>query len=62
VPGTIDPALLHESPEIESAMRAARFERGNQVGAWIVYRDIAGVPTNVEVDHTEAGMRWLTPR
>jgi hypothetical protein len=47
---TIDPALLHESPEIESAMRAAHFERGNRVGAWIVYRDIAGVPTQVEVD------------
>lgn len=47
---TIDPALLHESPEIESAMRAALFERGNRLGAWIVYRDIAGVPTKVEVD------------
>jgi hypothetical protein len=47
---TIDPALLHESPEIESAMRAAHFERGNRVGAWIVYRDIAGVATQVEVD------------
>jgi len=47
---TIDPALLHESPEIESAMRAGRFERGNRVGAWIVYRDIAGVLTKVEVD------------
>jgi hypothetical protein len=29
---TIDPALLHESPEIESAMRTALFERGNRVG------------------------------
>ncbi len=30
---TIDPALLHESPEIEAAMRAALFERGSRVGA-----------------------------
>jgi hypothetical protein len=47
---TIDPALLHEFPELESAMRAAHFERGNRVGAWVVYRDIAGVSTMVEVD------------
>jgi hypothetical protein len=47
---TIDPALLQESPEIESAMRAAQFERGNRVGAWLVYREIAGVTTKVEVD------------
>jgi hypothetical protein len=47
---TIDPALLHEAPEIESAMRAAHFERGNRVGAWIVSRDVAGVRMNVEVD------------
>ena len=47
---TIDPALLHDAPEIESAMRAAHFERGNRVGAWIVSRDVAGVRMNVEVD------------
>lgn len=47
---TIDAALLHEAPEIESAMRAAHFERGNRVGAWIVSRDVAGVRMNVEVD------------
>lgn len=47
---TIDPALLQESPEIESAMRAAHFERGNRVGAWLAYREVAGVATNVEVD------------
>lgn len=47
---TIDPALLQDSPEIESAMRAARFERGNRVGAWIVQREIGGVTVNVEVD------------
>ena len=47
---TIDPALLQELPEIESAMRAAHFERGNRVGAWIAQREIGGVLTNVEVD------------
>jgi hypothetical protein len=47
---TIDPALLHDLPEIESAMRAALFERGNRVGVWIAHRDVAGVPTKVEVD------------
>jgi hypothetical protein len=47
---TIDPALLRELPELESAMRSARFERGNRVGAWFVYREIVGVPTRVEVD------------
>src|SRR5262249_26125615 len=47
---TIDPSLLRDAPEIESAMLAARFERGNRVGAWVVQRDVAGVPTRVEVD------------
>jgi hypothetical protein len=47
---TIDPALLHPLPEIESAMRAARFERGNRVGAWVARRDVDGVPAKVEVD------------
>jgi hypothetical protein len=47
---TIDPALLHETPEIEAAMRAAHFRRGKRVGAWIIDRDIAGVATTVEVD------------
>jgi len=47
---TIDPALLHESPELGSAMRAAHFERGSRVGCWITYRDITGVRTKVEVD------------
>ncbi len=47
---TIDPALLQDFPEIESAMKAARFERGNRVGAWLLYRDISGVSTKVEVD------------
>ena len=47
---TIDPALLRDVPEIESALRAARFERGSRVGAWILSRDVSGVLMNVEVD------------
>jgi len=47
---TIDPSLLRDAPEIESAMRAAQFERGNRVGAWVVERDVAGVAMRVEVD------------
>jgi Nucleotidyltransferase len=47
---TLDPALLQEAPEIESAMTAGGFHRGNRVGAWVVSRDIDGTPTNVEVD------------
>lgn len=29
---TLDPALLHDSPAIESAMKAARFERAPALG------------------------------
>ncbi|MBI4484989.1 MAG: hypothetical protein HY655_03165 [Acidobacteria bacterium] len=47
---TIDPALLQDSPELESAMRAAGFQRGTRVGAWITTRDVDGVNANVEVD------------
>jgi hypothetical protein len=47
---TIDPALLQDSPEIESAMKAARFKKGNRVGAWVVQREVDGVTTNIEVD------------
>jgi nucleotidyltransferase-like protein len=47
---TLDPALLQPAPEIEAAMTAAGFHRGNRVGAWVVSRDIDGTPTNVEVD------------
>lgn len=47
---TIDPALLQEVPEIESAMYAAHFRRGRRVGAWVTDRDIDGVPTEVEID------------
>jgi hypothetical protein len=46
----LDPVLLQPAPEIESAMTAAGFSRGNRVGAWVVSRDIDGTPTNVEVD------------
>jgi len=47
---TIDPSLLQDSPELESAMRAAGFDRGSRVGAWITTRDVEGVATNIEVD------------
>jgi hypothetical protein len=47
---TIDPALLQDLPEIASAMKAAHFEKGNRVGAWVVQRDVDGVAMNVEVD------------
>jgi len=47
---TIDPALLQDSPELESAMRAAHFEKGNRVGAWVIQRDVGGVAMNIEVD------------
>jgi hypothetical protein len=47
---TLDPALLQPAPEIESAMTAAGFHRGNRVGTWVVSRNIDGTPTNVEVD------------
>ena len=47
---TIDPSLLRDVPEIESALRAARFARGNRVGAWVIQRDVAGVAMTVEVD------------
>ena len=46
----IDPSLLRDTPQVESAMRAGRFERGDRVGAWVVQRDVAGVATRVEVD------------
>lgn len=46
----LDPASLLDVPEIESAMRAARFERGNRVGAWIAVRNVAGVSTTIDVD------------
>lgn len=47
---TLDPALLHEVPEIEAAMLGAGFVRGNTVGVWIASRSMAGVPAKVDVD------------
>ena len=49
---TLDPALVREVPEIEGAMLAARFARGNRVGVWIASREVGGVPATVEVDLT----------
>jgi len=46
----LDPAALETVPEIESAMTAAGFHRGNRVGAWSVSREVGGVITKVEVD------------
>ena len=46
----LDPAALDAVPEIESAMMAAGFRRGNRVGAWYVSREIGGVYANVEGD------------
>jgi hypothetical protein len=47
---TIDPALLHDSPELEAAMKAAHFAKGNRVGAWVAQRQVEGVAMNIEVD------------
>lgn len=47
---TIDPHLLKETPEIESALTGAGFVRGNRVGAWMATREISGNPVNVEID------------
>ena len=47
---TLDPALLHETPEIEGALLGAGFERGEHVGTWIASRSVSGVPARVEVD------------
>jgi len=46
----IDPRLLTESPELESALTSAGFYRGTRVGAWVMARLIIGDPVNVEVD------------
>ena len=47
---TLDPTALRQQPEIESAMKAAHFDRGNRVGLWVIWRDIGGVKAKVEVD------------
>jgi hypothetical protein len=46
----IDPTGLIAEPEIESAMTAAGFFRGNRVGAWCISRKVGNVPTKLEVD------------
>jgi len=46
----LDPAALDAVPEIEAAMTAAGFRRGNRVGAWWVPRQMGTVFANVEVD------------
>src|ERR1700739_248550 len=47
---TFDPALLQQAPELEAAMTAAGFVRGNRVGAWVVSRDIdASPPTSKSI-------------
>ncbi len=46
----LDPTALEAEPEIESAMTAAGFYRGNRVGAWCITRDVANISTRVEVD------------
>jgi hypothetical protein len=47
---TLDPSLLRDVPEIEAAMLGARFVRSTRVGVWIAFRNVDGVPANVEVD------------
>jgi len=47
---TIDPSLLKQVPEIESALTAAGFFRGRRVGAWVTTREINGIPVNIELD------------
>jgi hypothetical protein len=46
----LDPSALLTAPELESALTAAGFYRGNRVGAWCVSRVVGTVPTRVEVD------------
>jgi hypothetical protein len=46
----IDPRLLGETPEIESAFVSAGFLRGPRVGAWVTTREIGGDRVSIEVD------------
>jgi hypothetical protein len=46
----IDPELLHDEPEIESALTAAGFSRAERVGAWVITKQVDGAPVNIEVD------------
>ena len=47
---TIDPSLLKDTPEIESALTSAGFFRGRRIGAWVTTTEIDGKPINIEVD------------
>jgi len=47
---TLDPRLLKESPEIESALTAAGFSRSRRVGAWVTTREVEGREVPIEVD------------
>ena len=47
---TLDPSLLKQHPEIESALVAAGFHRGARVGAWVTTCEVGGNAVNVEVD------------
>jgi hypothetical protein len=46
----IDPGLLHDEPEIESALTAAGFSRAGRVGAWVITKHVDGNSVNIEVD------------
>jgi hypothetical protein len=46
----IDPRLLTDSPQLESALRSAGFVRGSRVGAWVAGTTVGGDLVNVEVD------------
>jgi hypothetical protein len=46
----LDPKALKRVPEIEAAMTAAGFRRGNRVGAWVVTREMGSVHADVDVD------------
>jgi hypothetical protein len=46
----IDPKLLHDVPEIESALTSAGFFRGPRVGAWAISKELNGQAVGVELD------------
>ncbi|MBZ5634888.1 MAG: hypothetical protein LAO55_17335 [Acidobacteriia bacterium] len=47
---TLDPGLLKQTPEIESALTTAGFRRGCRVGAWVTTRQVSGVAVNIDLD------------
>jgi hypothetical protein len=50
----LDPKALERVPEIEEAMTAAGFRRGNRVGAWVVTREVGSVHADVDLMVPEA--------